>query len=292
MKALLEAAQKRSLPDRRCASGFWYKVVLTPDLRSGDRFCVGVILQDRMELLHHRFMAHFDRLRCLYGDEIEEHTRFLLQVLRNHLTDGNSLSAMPSVNLHIEGPFYASGNSIDDILNKLYDAVIPIGKAPISRELRQESAFQAVTNQKARTLVYEQLDQLIGLEKTHNLIPKVDFIEIKTPKGKCRLDIPLRPLNHYGSIVSACYKSTDSIQKQLLKAQLDLNAAMRTHPVNRCLGLFILRPNAQMRLTASELQAADDALDEVLWKMSSERYLIEADDDPKQLAKQVADWAI
>jgi hypothetical protein len=290
MKALLEAADQQTAPTKAIC-GDWYKVSLTPDMRSGDRFNVGVIFRDNAGLLYFRFLAHFERLRCLYGDKIEEQTRFLLQVLREQLINELSLTSLPSANLRIDGPFYSSGNSIDAILKSLYDAVVPIGRAQEDAESRQESAFQALNNLGARKLIYQELDHLLGLEKTHNLLPKVDYLELTTPEGNRRLDIPLRPFNHYGSIVSACYKRHSAIEQYVLKAQLDLATAQRLKPVGKPMGLFILRPNEDMRLTKEELLSADNVLDQILWKIRTEHYRIEADDNPKRLAEEIANWA-
>jgi len=262
MKALLAAAEQQAAPTL-AVCGDWYKVALTPDTRSGDRFNVGVILRDQAGLLHFRFLAHFERLRCLYGDHIEEQTRFLLQVLREQLIDESSLAALPSPNLRVEGPFYASGNSIEAILKSLYDAVVPVGRAQEDIEARQESAFQSLNNLSARRLIYQELDYLIGLDKTHNLLPEIDYLELTTPEGKRRLDIPLRPFDHYGSIVSACYKRHSAIEQYVLKAQLDLATAQRLKPVGKPMGLFILRPNEDMRLTKDELLSADNLLDQI-----------------------------
>jgi hypothetical protein len=290
MKALLAAAEQQMAP-AQAVCGDWYKVSLIPDMRAGDRFNVGVVFRDDLGTLNFRFLAHFERLRCLYGDKIEEQTRFLLQVLREHLVDEASLSTLPSSNLCIEGPFYSSGDSIDGILKSLYDAVVPIGRAPEDPEARQESAFQSINNQKARSLVYTQLDTILSLDKTHTLIPKVEYLELNTPDGKRRLDIPLRPYNHYGSIVSACFKRQSAIEQYVLKAQLDLATAHRLKPVGKPMGLFILRPNEDMRLTKDELLSADNVLDQLLWKIKTDQYRIEADDSPNRLAEEIADWA-
>jgi len=288
MKALLAAAKKQAAQPG--LDGQWYKVVLTPRLETGERFNVGVIMRDSAGFSHWRLLADFSRLRCLYGDEIEEHTRFLLQVLREHLQHEGSLQDTPSQNLRIEGPFYASGD-IDVTINSLYNTVVPLGKRPESQEQRQDSAFQSITNQKARQLVYTELDHLLGIDKTHTLIAAHEYLEIDTQEGKRHLDIPLRPYNHYGSIVSACYKHQPSIEKQLLKAQLDLYTASQLKPVTAPIGLFVLRPTEDMHLTENELHSVDNILDGMLWKIKANQFFIEADDCPRRLAESVAKWA-
>ncbi|MCK9504674.1 MAG: hypothetical protein M0Q95_10895 [Porticoccaceae bacterium] len=288
MKALLEEARQQAHA-RQVVKGEWYKVILTPDLHSGDCFNVGIALKEKNSL-HSRFLAHFDRLRCLYGNEIEEHTRFLLQILRNHLSDVDSLHSSPSQNIRFEGPFYASGESIDEILGDLFNAIVPIGRAPESSAQRTESAFRSINNTRARILVYEQLDHLMGLN-SHRIIAESESLEIRTPQGMRRLDVPLRPSNHYGSIISACYKSRQTIEKYLIKAHLDLQTAQRLNPTNGKNGLFILRPCQDMRLTIGEQEALDSVLDETLWKIRSENYFIGAEDDPAKLAEEVAAWA-
>ncbi|WAR46934.1 DUF3037 domain-containing protein [Methylomonas rapida] len=290
MKALLEAARQQHNAENNVI-GRWYKIAMTPNLQSGDRFNVGVVFCDIEGALHYRFLAHYARLRCLYGDAIEEQTRFLLQLLREQLVNEESLLALPSYNINVEGPFHAAGANIDAILNNLYDTVIPIGRAPENKEQREESAFQALTNQKARGLIYEQLDHLHGLHKTHALIAETDYLEIDTPTGKRRLDIPLQPIGHYGSIISACYKNPASVEKHILNAQLDLNTADRLKPRPGQIGLFILRPRADMHLTAKEMDATDNVLDKLLWKMRDKHWLIEADDSPKRLAEEIAEWS-
>lgn len=288
MKALLEEARQQAHA-RQVVKGEWYKVILTPDLHSGDSFNVGIAVKEK-NALHSRFMAHFDRLRCLYGNEIEEHTRFLLQVLRNHLSDSNSLHTPPSPNIRFEGPFYASGESVGEILDDLFSTIVPIGRAPESSSQRLESAFRAINNTKARTLVYEQLDHLMGLD-SHRIIAESESLEIQTPQGIRRLDVPLRPLNHYGSIISACYKSKQTIEKYLIKAHLELQTAQRLRPAKGKNGLFILRPSQDMRLTIAEQEALDSVLEEILWKIRSENYFIGTEDDPAKLAEEVAAWA-
>jgi len=288
MKALLAAAKNQPALER--FSGRWYKVILVPDLKSGDRFNVGVIYADQQGNLEYRFLSYYDRLRCLYGDAIEEQTRFMLQVLREQLTSEYALNTTPSQNLYIEGPFYASGQNSDVILKHLYNSVVPIGKAP--NDTDHETAFASLNNQNARQLVYEQLDNLIGIDKTHGLIAQNQYLEFETTQGKRKLDVPLRPLGHYGSIVSACYKRRATIEKQILAARLELDTAFNWRPTNGKIGLFILRPSSNMHLTEKEIEATDAVLDELLWKMRSyPNWLIEADDNPKRLAEEIADWS-
>lgn len=290
MKALLAEAQKQPALTHEL-SGRWYKIAMIPCHQSGDRFNIGVVFCADNGTINYRFLAHYERLRCLYGDAIEEQTRFLLQLLREQLVDETMLLNMPSYNLSIDGPFYAAGDCIEKLMDNLYQTIVPIGKPPENQTQKDDSAFQSLNNQKVRGLVYEQLDHLIGIDKTHQFLPDKDYLEIETSKGKRRLDIPLRPIHHYGSIISACYKNPASIEKHLLNAQLDLSAADRLSPKTGKLGLFILRPTESMNLTAKELDAADLILDKLLWKIDEKHWLIEADDSPKRLAEQIATWS-
>jgi len=287
MKALLAEAQKLG-HQQRSVEGEWYKVTLTPELFSGDSFNVGIVFKHNNQL-HSRFMAHFERLRCLYGNEIEEHTRFLLQILRNQITDEDLLSS-PSSNICYQGPFYTSGDSIEEILHELFKTSVPIGKAPETANQRLESAFQAINNHKARGMVYEQLHHQIGLN-SEAIVPEGDFLEIITDNNRRKLDVPLRPEQHYGSIVSACYKNKATIANHLKTAHIELQTAQRLKPVNGKLGLFILRPNESMHLTDKEAYAIDEVLEETLWKIKATNYFIEANEDPKVLAEEVVNWA-
>jgi len=287
MKALLAEAQKQGQQQRE-VEGEWYKVTLTPELFSGDSFNVGVVFKQG-DKLQSRFMAYFDRLRCLYGNEIEEHTRFLLQILRNQLDEEDFLNS-PSNNIRFQGPFYTSGDSVEAILEELFNTCVPIGKAPESSIQKLESAFQAINNHKARGIVYEQLHHKIGLE-SNSIVPQGNFLEIITENTKRKLDVPLRPFQHYGSIVSACYKNKSTIANHIRAAHIELQTAQRLKPVNGKLGLFILRPNDSMRLTEKEADGIDEVLEETLWKIRANNYFIEANEDPKILADEVVTWA-
>ena len=46
-----------------------------------------------------------------------------------------------------------------------------------------------------------------------------------------------------------------------------------------------------MQLTKKELEATDTVLDKLLWKMRDSHWTIEADDSPKRLAEEIADWS-
>lgn len=109
-----------------CLQGTWRNIRLIPDPGTGEILNVGVMFCDETGANHVRLLANFERLECLYGDRLDlEHLRFLFHVAQADWAKG-SVPCSPSPQLVLSEPKYASGDSVDEILEDLYGDTVTL----------------------------------------------------------------------------------------------------------------------------------------------------------------------
>lgn len=266
--------------------GEWFKISLMPDLAAGEVFNVGVAFRSTSGELHAKWLDDFSRLRCLYGDDIEEETRFLLALAANAAENGKD---RPSPNIRYSDPQYATGESIEEILDSLFSMTVSLGRPHRQRYDRDDPAFSGLNTAKARASVIKNVQLKAGIH-ARNLIPELSMVTLMEQQGRrYSIDLPLRHERGIGTIVSACYKKRNSSEMQLHRAYADLDVGARHY--QKPVGLFVLRPGESNGLTTAERDGMDDLLDRMLWKFRRDNLHIDVEEKTERLADRVLEWA-
>lgn len=111
----------------------WSRIELQPDIFVSQAFTVGIAVKQENGPIHYRMLNDFRKIRSIYGArfgseviaELTAHTKevFLLaNTLQASLSEVEFLTNF----LRLSAPFYSSGDSIDEILNRLYAEMVVV----------------------------------------------------------------------------------------------------------------------------------------------------------------------
>jgi hypothetical protein len=264
--------------------GHWRNLRFTPDPASGETLNIGVVFQSADGDTHLRVLDDFRRLRCLYRQRFDpEHLRFLIRALHSGIT----AETLPSPQLALSAPKLAAGNSVNELLDMLFAETVTLAGAIDDTEDSDEVADTLSTEQ-ARQQVFDAMKRrdpwsvrMIAEDPTWHVADE------DTPHT---LDMPLRDVGCYGSILSAWYRDRSALELQLLRGTLDLGTAARLHPDQRG-GLFILRPPAgAARFSETHQRQIDNVIDMMAWRLRLQETQLDVADDADQLAEYVLAW--
>ena len=276
-----------STPPAPAVTGHWFNIRLCPDLALGELLNVGVgYVDSASEKIYTRLVDRFDRFRSLYGEGFEDEMRTMLRILESTL--GTKAKQPPIPNLRFSELKFAAGNSVEDILDRLYQATVVTSSpsAPGETQSRESSAG----NEAVRKFVFDELKRIAGLS-ADRIISSQPMYTVTENGRAYALDIPLRGARHLGSVVSARYKTIQPVEANLLRATVDLETASRVFKQDQ-LGLFVVRPAPDpIAYPQERLTQIDNIIDQIGWKLHKQGVYVGVDDAPAALAEEIAEWA-
>ena len=266
--------------------GHWFNIRFTPDLTDGETLNIGVgfVAEDRQ--VHAKLLSDFTCLHCLYGDRLDfDELQFLIDLLKQHWTYTGVPQSPPSSNIAFSVLKYAAGDSIEAILEELYQETVSLQPDSFAQR-RANNNIRCIDTQAARVLVFEAMVRKAPLSAAMlatNPIWSVD--------GNKRLDMPIRAHHRFGTLISLWYQTTQTRELNTLRAQADLDAARRLFP-DDVGGLFILRPPVgQPGYDQKQQQQINQVIEMTTWRLSMQHMRCEVEDDPDILAERVLRWS-
>jgi len=277
-----------SPPVAQGVNGQWFNIRLTPDLAAGERLNIGVGLIDEFGSIQTKMLNNFERLRCLYADRIDtSDLEFLSNVLENYWRNDGRPATSPIANITFSELKYASGSDVSVILEDLYRETVALEPSPVA-EKPSSSPSETIDDKKARELVFSAMCQKAPFARA-KILP--DNPQWQIEPGKT-LDMPIRGYRRFATLISAWYKSRETLEIHQLRAYANLDTAARTHPNDRG-ALFILRPPVGARgYDESQQQQIDNVIDMVGWRLKKNSNLnIEVGDSAETLSEQILAWS-
>ena len=137
---------------------------------------------------------------------------------------------------------FARGESIQSILDKLFNRAVPFGKPhdiphePIDRFPTYRTS-NLITNIKSR--IFNQIGETV-----YDIFPEKSWLDISIGQKVHQIDVPIRPkgTKQVGSINSTIYKTYDKFEVSCLAALTDLQLAKKSGLGDDAV-LFTLLPN-------------------------------------------------
>jgi len=274
--------------------GVWFSIELQPDIFTPQWFNVGVAIQTFDGEAEFQVLEYFKKLECLYGKKFSRNTFF---ELRSHITetlkkaseDKRPLNktAFETSALRLSSHGYTSGPNIDSTISRLFRETVVLDKD----ERENQRSFESIDTQKARQIVNKELKRISSLdyEKIVNQENTKRGYEIEFGDEKHFLDIELLTKKACGNIISAVYKSTQTIELNLLKSSRDLTTFSKIRGVND-IGLFLLLPHEET-MSKKEFQPINELLKEQEWKLERDGFRVVSLPSEAELAKEIYEWA-
>lgn len=288
MNSIAERLQSiAAMPPAPPVTGHWFNIRICPDLALGELLNVGVgYIDSATQQIYTKVIDRFDRFRSLYGEGFEDEIRVMLRIAQNTIT-GTSRES-PSPNIRFSDFKFAAGSSVDDILERLYEATIEV-VSPVAT-MEAEAREATAGNDVVRKSVFDELKRIAGLSAEKILAAQPLYMVTENERSHA-LDIPLRGVSHLGSVVSAKYKTMQVIETNLLRASVDLETASRLFKQDH-VGLFVLRPRLDpIAFTENRLTQIDNVIDTIGWKLHKQGVHVAVDEEPSVLAQDIVEWA-
>ena len=266
--------------------GHWFSIQYRPNLIAGELLNVGVAFIDAdTKSARVKVLEDLDRFGVMFGERLESEIRFALRSVAACLEKGRI--EPPSENIHFSEPRFASGKSIEEILDQLFVSTVRL--LSFARESASAPRVFA-SNEKVRRQVFDSIRLQAGLN-AERILAESPLYVIKEGGREHTLDIPLRGAEHLGSVVSAAYASRSTLENCLLRASVDLETASRIFHQDK-LGLFVLRPSADDPvLGGKKLIEIDNVIDLLAWKLNKQGFTVGVEDDVQRLAGEVLEWS-
>lgn len=273
--------------------GMWATIEIQPDLFARQRYTVGIAVAGLDGLFSFRLLDDLGKFDCIYGRDDAAEIRSLVDEAEQELLRAQkSKTALKDVEfstnaLLIGDLWTTSGASIDAVLSRLFLDTVPF----IPRDERKTRDFVTLDNASVRRLVDEQLKRIAGLAFERIVTEPQRAIADQASGERHWLDFNLEPVGKAGSVISAVYKTPNTIELNFLRASRDLATYARFRKLSdQPLAIFIMTPRKEM-MGPAEFEKVENVLGEQSWNMEQQGFRVAAHDAAEPLAREVWDWA-
>ncbi len=273
-------------------SGAWSSVELQPDVFAPQRFTVGIVVQSLGERLHFKLLDDFKKFECLYNDKFPQKSVSEIMAYAEHALRSavQHKQAIPEINfdtscLSLSVPQYTSGDDREATVERLFDEVVVMAM----RAKIKVGDFESIDTPHARQLVNDQLKLIAILDYERIVNPNTQGILLEEGGAMHHLDLNLLTAKSCGSVTSAVYKTTPSVELNLLKSSRDLTTYSRIREVEDK-GLFLLLPEASA-IEPKDYKRIESVIGEYEWKLEQDGFRVVSLSSPSELAKEIYNWA-
>lgn len=273
--------------------GAWTTIELQPDVFVPQRFTVGVVVQTPGDRLHFKLLDDFKKFECLYHDHFpQKSARELLSYAEAALRQAiKSKTAIPEISfdthsLTLARPSFTSGDDLETTVERLFREVVVM--APTAK--RKGGEFESIDTPRARALVNAELKKIAGMSFEKIVTPDNQGVLLDYEGIKHFLDLNLLTTKACGSVTSAVYKTTQSVEINLLKSSRDLTTYSRVRKMDS-IGLFLLIPDSSS-MAPKDFKRIEEVIDEHEWKLERDGFRVTSMASASELAKEIFEWAM
>lgn len=292
---LRDKAKAGISPEPPEVRGMWFNIRVVPDLATGETLNIGVGFVGQDSQLQCQWLDRFEAFDCLYRNRLSaENVRLLVQIVRASMPKelpGGQLPLLPSPHVVFSPLKFTSGESAEAILEDLFHETVTMAHvAPAKEEVEEKP--DSMNTATVRKRVFDALFQLDPMAMRIVAETPEWPVPLTTEDGRPRiLDMPLRGPHRFGNVVSAWHRSKPSLELNMLRAEVDLDLAMRLYPQDLG-GLFIMRPpSPQWGFREEHHRQIDNIIDDLNWRMQIHHLRFEVEDSDLRLAEHILEWA-
>ena len=242
--------------------------------------------------MHFKLLADFKKFECIYRDEFPQKSiREIMAYAEETLRHGvHSKTSIPEIVfdtscLSLSTPQYTSGEDREATVERLFHEVVVMAKMLKLKD----TEFESIDTPHARQLVNNELKRIAHLDYEHIVNPNSQGILLEDQGTKHFLDLNLLTLRACGSVTSAVYKTSQSVELNLLKSSRDLTTYSRIRKFDD-VGLFLLLPEVSA-IEQKDYQRIEAVIDEHEWKLEKDGFHVVSLASASDLAEEIYKWA-
>ena len=267
-----EVLQRYALPgEPPKLRGKWFALGFSPDLTTGERLNVGVVLRIGKRQ-YFRMLHDAEPFARLFGER--ENIAFFLRLLHNHLQTGQNIKTF-SPHLIVDSPKFVAGDDVSEIMADLYHDHVTLSRLPAKKH---NKAVMNTTKLRKfiRRLVNEQQPDFARYWVN-------EPVALPGRESPANIDIYVPQTRQVASLVSLAH-SPDIAEQRLAWARGELEIAA---PDGRGT-LFIYNPERDDR---EEARMTDNLIDKTHYLLHRQNLKCEVGNTPQQLADMIPQLA-
>ncbi|EGY53115.1 hypothetical protein [Neisseria shayeganii] len=268
----------------------WAPIRISPNLATGEILNVGVCVLHRRKV-HVKLLPNAAPFEALYGGVGKENFSFLLGIIGQYLSGQKSLSVDISPQVSLGKPYFVAGDSIPEILDRLYTSMVSLELMCQKKETPKERNISTETlRHTVHSLLKKENAQFVE-NSWHDADNPIIIPSCTASKASIRLqhlqlwsepDITNDKIR-FASFVSADYIKTLIGDAHLFYAKQDIELAVNYKDGEKEAGLFVYRPKG----SSADI---DNTIDHTYWllkKNTAEKatFRMEVEDDIHKLAR-------
>ncbi len=264
--------------------GKWFPIRVRPNLATGEILNIGVGFTIG-KTTHVKLLESAEPFKRLYGNKGDDNFSFLIEMVESHFQNKQPKSKSPSPHIIFENGVSAFGDSIEEILDRLYKQMVTLRLVSDKSKETREKNYNTV---RVRNIVRKELEGI-----------NIDFVErywyndtillSKNDNDRANLQVYLpQEISRealYASVISADYSDVNTITSQLHSSFLELTIAHRVLKKSRG-NLFIYRPSTGKKNTMTIIDNEIDRTHYTLNKAMPNTKL-EVFDTTEQIAENI-----
>ncbi|MFA3129194.1 DUF3037 domain-containing protein [Acinetobacter pittii] len=280
LESVLDSQNKRKI------KGHWSLIQWNPDIVSEEVHNIGVMLRVG-DSCNYKFLDYFDRVKCLYDQQAVTHLQDVLELVEGAFND-NHFKISEQIKVLEKG--LTKGNTEEEILERLYNRVITLGKPHNESQLIARDTFSIVRNNDFIKRIPRKLREKFMKSERQDLaklFPTETYITV----GDNRLHVPIQSRTHYGSITSVVTPNINTITNNYLMAATDLMVAAKAN--NRKPTFFVLQPaeSELEKLEHRKVDQIDSTIDSLNFKMRQQGVDLVCESNEQSLMIRMQEWA-
>lgn len=273
--------------EKNSVKGLWQPIKITFDNTASEQMNVGIVFTSETHK-EVRLLDTFDRVQCLYDKRVDiNYLSSLLEDIEEYIYSNNyDPNTDISSNIHLGNQLYASGKSVESILDRLFDDVVTLGRPKESRNI---SKFKYSSTSKVRTNVLELMKEDLGLAGSSIIQEEGVNLDLRNGR-KLFIEIPLLSRYAAGTIASGWYKSPTVVENQILRAGQDLITIVNQGLSCREAALSILTPGKDSGLNSREYEQVNDVIIEQINRLQTNGIEVIQAHKTAELSMKTLDW--
>lgn len=238
----------------------WSILRISPDLATGELLNVGVCVLYKKKV-YVKLLPNAKPFELLYGVNGKENFSFFLKIIGQFMRTATSLSNIKiSPQVSISPSKFVAGDSIDEILNRLYASMVILDGVCSQKQNNRTSNISTETFrnkiQQSLTLNDKDYAKRIWHNNENPILIPEEWGESNTITD-VQLLVPADYVNskvRFASFVSLDYQNLDFAQLYLLQAEQGVQcAAASISKIEKEAALFIYRPDSKVSNTIDNL---------------------------------------
>jgi len=213
--------------------GVWFLIQWSPDDYSQERFNIGVAFSSERGEKQLKFTRSFKELSDWYGVNLTKQGEMVTKIA-THMFNGKSVDKIIGGffenGIHYVPMGMAQGESIEKIMNVLFKDVVPM-----AHEKKNGTRASYTTTRNIITVVREAISKDSILK---DIMPENPMVE--TMSG-ISVKVPIQFRSNAGTIVSADYATSDTVENELLRSFRDIDLILNGNEFDT-VNSFLLLP--------------------------------------------------